>query len=202
MNRCQKCQEYGLEFHRKYKPEEYIEGNPDSKVWIVGLNPAQDSDWTDSKRDVKDLSNYFQDKGSVHGYFKHFYKVSPKLFEGLGKYVAHTDLVKCSSKSWPPKNCKTKEVKSIVNKCSSYLLIQICTYKPKVIICNGAAVSHYFQETLKVHRRLSDTAYISDIGGHDVLIILSGFVGRLDNFSKRRLGYEIEKYTAQSIDFL
>lgn len=39
---------------------------------------------------------------------------------------------------------------------------------------------------------LSETAYKSNIYGTEVIVILSGFIGRIDDYSKRRLGYEIE----------
>jgi len=196
MNQCNKCHEYGLQFNRSYKPEEFLEGKVNSDVWIVGLNPGQEEAWTDEPRNVDDLADCFNDLEDIHSYFKDFKKVSPKLFAKFGKNngVAHTDLVKCSSKNWPPKLCKgIKNQRQLINNCKGYLEQQIDLHKPKMIICNGAPVSHQIKEILQINKWLSDTSYESDRGdGTKVVIVLSGFIGRIDDFSKRRLGYEIE----------
>ena len=183
-----------MEFNRQYKPEEFIEGKVSSDIWIVGLNPAAEEDWTDEERGVEELSNYFSNLDDLHSYFKGFKKVSPELFKRFGREqgVAHTDLIKCSSKSWPPENCKGKKANTVIDNCKPYLFDQIAIHKPKMIICNGAPVSRQIRESLKVDEELSDTAYISKFKGIKIIIVLSGFIGRIDNFSKRRLGYEIE----------
>lgn len=194
MSKCYKCKEFGLEFNRRYKPEEFIEGKPNSEVWVIGLNPAAKEVWTDEERDAEDLSYYLDNLDDIHSYFKDFKKVSPELFYRFGKDkgVAHTDLIKCSSKSWPPESCKGTKIDVVINNCSPYLFEQIVTHKPKMIICNGAPVSRQVKEILKVDEQLSDTAYLSNICGTNVVVILSGFIGRIDDFSKRRLGYEVE----------
>jgi len=194
MHNCNKCKEFGLEFNRHYKPNQFIEGKLSSKIWIIGIQPAVDVGWTDEERKAKDLAGYFNDIEDIHRYFKDFERVSPRLFKMFGKAqgVASTDLVKCSSKKWPPENCKGKQATQIINNCKPYLFEQIAKYKPKMIICNGAPTSHKVQEVLEVDDWLSETAYESTIEGAKVIVVLSGFIGRLDNFSRRRLGYEIE----------
>ena len=194
MNHCDKCKDVGLEFHRAYKPAEFIEGKPSSDIWIVGLNPAAETGWTDQGRTTDELSKAFDDLDNVHPYFKNFRKVSPTLFGMFGKEsgVAHTDIVKCSSKCWPPKTAKGKKARTVIQNCKQYLFEQIESYQPKMIICNGAPVSHQINEILPVDKWLTETAYQSTIFGQNIVVVLSGFIGRMDNFSKRRLGYEIE----------
>jgi len=106
MKECNKCKAFGLGFKRNYLPQEFIEGKTNSKIWIIGLNPAAEMNWEDSMRDADDLSIAFEDKSKLPSYFKNFEKVSPVLFNLFGKEngVAHTDLVKCSSKKWPPES--------------------------------------------------------------------------------------------------
>lgn len=194
MSTCDKCKDFGLEFNRRYKPEEFIEGKANSEVWIIGLNPAAEEGWANEEKGLEELSNHFNDLDNIHSYFKDFEKVSPKLFHRFGKDkgVAHTDLIKCSSKSWPPKSCKGKKSEIVINNCKSYLFEQIVKHKPKMIICNGAPVSRHLKEILIADEQLSDTAYLSNINGNNVVVVLSGFIRRIDDFSKRRLGYEIE----------
>ncbi len=192
---CSKCKDFGLEFNRNYKPVEFLEGKPSSEIWIIGLNPAEDEDWKDKGRDFQDLSNCLNDSTKIHPYFKGFKKVSPILFEKFGKEngVAHTDLIKCSSRRWPPVSCKGKKINEVINNCQDYLSTQIEIFKPKLIICNGAPVSHKIKEILKPKNWLTDTVYESETNKEQkVIVVLSGFIGRIDNFSKRRLGYEIE----------
>ena len=54
---CNRCENNSLTFKSPhYSPEEYFEGNPKAKVWIIGLNPKLDDDkkkHTDQKK--KDL---------------------------------------------------------------------------------------------------------------------------------------------------
>lgn len=194
MKECNKCKNYGLIFKRNYSPDEFLEGKTNSKIWIIGLNPAAEIEWEDPGRDVKELSFAMKDRSKLSSYFKNFEKVSSELYSMFGEEygVAHTDLVKCSSKKWPPDSCKGKKAKVVIDNCKSYLFEQIEKYKPKMIICNGAPVSHEIEKVLESYKKISDTAYESMINETKVIVILSGFIGRIDNFSRRRLGYEIE----------
>jgi len=193
MIECRECQAFGLRFKRNYEPVQFLEGRPTSIAWIIGLNPAVDQDWVDS-RSESDLHEYFNDTTTLHPYFKDFENVSPELFKMLGKDngVAHTDLIKCSSKKWPPDTCKGKKAKIVITNCKKYLIEQIVKYKPKLIICNGAPVSKEILSIIKPPIKKVETYYTGQIGGARVTVVLSGFIGRIDNYSKRRLGVEIE----------
>ena len=100
-----------------------MEGKRDSLIWIVGLNPKGNLDKND-ERDVTELENHFE--GDIHPYFRDFRKVSEKLYNLLGKErgVAHTDIVKCFSNEFPPKNCKRKEAQ-IISNCKGYFEEQL-----------------------------------------------------------------------------
>ena len=144
-----------------------------------------------------------------NSYFYDFNKVSPKLYknwESKESIVAHTDIVKCFSNSFPPqtldgKVLNRKSVETIVQNCQEHLLIQIQTYKPKIIICNGSIVC---SEMIKLFPPNKDedikdiTSYVATYETEEgkpytFRIVLSGFIGRIDDRSKRRLGKEIEK---------
>ncbi len=195
MEKCLKCKKHGLFFQRKYSPIESIVGASEAPVWIIGLNPRGPEGYNDEGYIIQ-LRKYFQ-SNNVHGYFNDFKKVSPDLHKLLGHSngVAHTDLVKCSSNNFPPKTMQRGGRKEIIANCSGYLKQQIEMYKPKIIICNGADVSRklcqlYPPETT----RQKHTSYTVQNGKHDFAVVLSGFIRRIDDYAKRRLGQEIEKY--------
>ena len=202
---CDKCKEFGLGFYAEYiKPEQYIEGNPNAEIWIVGLNPKAEIG-NFEYRTIEDFKNF---NPSSHPYFSDFKKVSNKLYENWisnKSIVAHTDLIKCFSKSFPPKveiNGKLKSVKinKVVDKCIVHLYNQIKKSKPKIIICNGSIVSWELIRLFPPETSAADlktlTSYKATINidniKHQVWIVLSGFIGRIDDRNKRRLGKEIE----------
>lgn len=195
MSVCRKCEQFGLVFDRNYEPEEFLEGKWSSKIWIIGLNPGEDKDWKDEKRFADDLQQCFSNLDKVNTYFKRFKSVSGKLFSLLGKDdgVAHTDLVKCSSQKWPPIDTDKKNMEHIINNCKGHLISQIKRFRPALIVCNGVDVSEKIQDILPPLEWIRPhTAYEAIIDSQKILVALSGFIGRLDNISKRRFGYEIE----------
>lgn len=194
--KCHTCKKHGLRFKRKYKPVEFIEGKKDSIVWIVGLNPSAEQDWVDD-RTTTDLEKYFDDLNTIHGYFKDFKSVSESVFDNFGKDqgAAHTDIVKCSSKSFPPETAKGRKSADVINNCKGFLKEQIKKHKPKIIVCNGAEVSRFMLDFLpppSTHTK-AQTSYWSTIEDIKICVVLSGFIGRIDNYAKRRLGIEIEE---------
>ncbi|MFW6047194.1 MAG: uracil-DNA glycosylase family protein [Candidatus Woesearchaeota archaeon] len=197
---CNKCDKYGMTFERKYSPTEFVEGKLTSKIWIIGLNPKKEISAID-KRTVKKLS-VFLDKKDELSYFKDFNKVSNLLYDLLGKEngVCHTDIVKCFSKGFPPKdpnhNDKRLGVKGqreIIRNCSNYLKEQLILHKPRMIICNGSYSCNKIKELVIPNEKQSyDTYYIGKYKDQEIVVVLSGFIGRIDDYSKRRLGKEIE----------
>jgi uracil-DNA glycosylase len=196
VNECRKCEEFGLVFQRDYKPEEFIEGSATAKVWVIGLNPA-----IDPAPEVSALSEYFADSRMLHPYFRNFAAVSMRLFEGFGKSdgTAHTDLVKCSSKAWPPPGISSTARRSIIRNCESYLVTQIQKYCPAMIVCNGTEVSAALKRALPPpsDTPAHATSYFVQIRDRQICVVLSGFIGRIDNYAKRRLGREIEARLAE-----
>ncbi|NOZ74439.1 MAG: hypothetical protein GXO90_03550 [FCB group bacterium] len=195
MGICLRCNKFGLVFDRDYSPSQFIEGPLSSKVWIIGINPAAPQDWGDEGRSILELSSHLSANEPLHPYFRDFERVSKSLFDRFGKErgVAHTDIVKCSSKKWPPEACKGKEAKAIVDNCKGYLIKQIIKYKPRLIICNGAIVSSEISRIVKpIHDHY--TYYHAQIEDVPVIVVRSGFIGRIDNYSRRRLGIEIDGF--------
>jgi hypothetical protein len=191
METCNKCSEYGLpQFEEQYKPVDFIEGKRDSLIWIVGLNPKDDG--TGLKRSLKELEEWPKNHKNLHSYFKDFQKVSNALFNDFGKScgTAHTDIVKCASKTFP----LGKTRRYIIENCKPYLMQQIDKHRPRLIVCNGSEVSKFMKEFISPPQgfKLTDTSYWSDLNGTKICVILSGYIGRIDDHSKRRLGKEIE----------
>src|SRR6056297_3129318 len=102
---CDKCKDYGLQFRSKHKlmPVEAIDGNVNADIWIIGLNPKAKVGHIE-ERNLNDFK-LFNPNG--HRYFRDFRKVSEKLYKNWtrpDRNIAHTDLVKCFSDSFPPGN--------------------------------------------------------------------------------------------------
>jgi hypothetical protein len=195
MKECMKCEAHGIRYRRSYEASEFLEGYADSPIWIVGLNPAAPPDWEDG-RTIEQLQTTFYETARTIQYFRDFGRVSPWLFSLLGAPggVAHTDLVKCSSKSWPPPGCTRKAAKTVVSNCTPFLQSQILKHKPRMIICNGSEVSSFIQSAIPaVEASARATSYSGFVNGINVWVVLSGFIGRIDNHARARLGQEIER---------
>jgi len=197
MKICEKCREYELGFKRPYEVVEFLEGYPDSPIWIIGLNPKKETDWEDHPRSADDLASTFHDLSRKNSYFRSFARVSEWLYSHLGKRggVAHTDLVKCSSLLWPPPKCSGRDAAKIVGNCSPFLREQLVRFKPRMLICNGSAVSSYISKVippLDLKPIGNRATYCGDLDGKEIWVVLSGFIRRLDNYTLRRLGAEIE----------
>ena len=193
MNICDKCSAHGLRFERQYKPIHFFEGRLSSRIWIIGLNPKNETRYQDH-RDEEQLHEYFDQKGRIHGYFHDFRKVSKRLYDLLGAEsgAGHTDLVKCFSPEWPPNGAKgAREKRAIVANCDIYLREQIAAGVPDIIVCNGAPVCEFIRGIVQVEED-HGTYYFGKLKGRRIAVVLSGFIGRIDNFAKRRLGREIE----------
>lgn len=191
--KCEKCKEYGLRFERKYHPTDWLAGQRNSRIWIIGLNPRDPIGYNDNK-ELIELIDYFNRK-PYYRYFKTFKSVSEKLYNLFGEDygVASTDLVKCSSREFPPKNFK-KKAQNIIDNCKGYLKQQILKYKPKIIICNGSQVSVEIKKMFPKENIKNKTSYKIKIDDSEMIIVLSGFIMRIDNYNKRRLGLKIERY--------
>lgn len=206
---CGKCANMGLGFYSDtISPAEYLEGKHTADVWIVGLNPSHDVGHVE-QRTVSEFADFDPD---CHSYFKDFRKVSPALYanwKSSNSRVAHTDLVKCFSPSFPPVawingEWKAVDKNRVVNNCSTHLLEQITRFRPKVIICNGAPVCYVIMGFFPPNNaaqlnRATSYKYelaLGDGSKHTFWLVLSGFIGRIDDWNKRRLGIEIEEILA------
>jgi uracil-DNA glycosylase len=201
---CNKCREHGLGFYAEHiQPHEYIEGNPNADIWIIGLNPKNEIGTVEA-RTLKQFQDFDPD---CHPYFSDFAKVSGKLYlnwQSENSNIAHTDLVKCFSNSFPPAHNANRKGKKIivdhvVNNCSEHLQNQIRIGKPKLLICNGSMVCReimrLFPPQMENYDPKTLTSYqvSQNIGfDHHFWIVLSGFIGRIDDRNKMRLGKEIE----------
>jgi uracil-DNA glycosylase family 4 len=196
----------GFSFKQKYKPVQSIVGNKDAPILIIGLNPKTPKDEDDHYIDgfsAKELEHYFDNVTEKHNYFGRFKKVSDKLFSSLGKKdgVAHTDIIKCYSKTFPPGNCKSKDIEIIIDNCKGYLVKQLEKHPPKIVICNGIDVCRTIKTIIKPLSKPSDnaTSYLGVLDRKEITVILSGFIGRIDNYAKARLGEEIMRIWEDTI---
>jgi hypothetical protein len=68
-----------------------------------------------------------------------------------------------------------------------------------MIICNGAPVCKEIRRLFPPPQSEDHglTSYKTSIAEREIAIVLSGFIGRIDNYAKRRLGVEIDKYLTE-----
>lgn len=204
MTICNKCSEFGMSFKSSYlkSPADFLEGSLYSKVWIIGLNPkVKEGEALDHS--LEKLRNLNPDD---HPYFRDFQKVSRKLYDNWkseNSKVGHTDLVKCGSPSFPPinpnnsKKLSGKETKKLIGNCSKYLKKQILDHKPLLLICNGSPTSQFIFQFLPPDNTSIKSAkeigsYKSTFQDHTFTVVMTGFIGRIDDWNKRRLGHEID----------
>jgi uracil-DNA glycosylase len=188
---CDTCKHLGMQFDASFPPQQYVYGFPESPIWIVGLNPKARTGETKHEHTLDELREEFRIRAPKDSYFLDFRRVSPLVFGLLGNPsgVAHTDVVKCLADTFPKKEA--------TENCSPFLLEQITKHHPKLLICNGRAVCDAIRWLIsppETFREESDTSYTASVEGVEVIIVLSGFLARIDNYAKRRLGIEIENY--------
>ena len=81
-------------------------------------------------------------------------------------------------------------------------LVKIGFVQPKqhtIIICNGSEVSAEIKRLLPPPNGTpaNATSYHHKTNERSVVVVLSGFIGRIDNYSKRRLGQEIDLFLTE-----
>jgi uracil-DNA glycosylase len=176
-------------------PPVFLEGNPNAKIWIIGLNPKLEDnvrvrESLDFKDYLKNQREYFYHENEVHYYFRDFRHVLGenwlKLFQ---EKVSHTDLVKCHSKGFDD------NVKNAINDCGKYLKRQIELFKPEIILCNGSNVCDWFKRIYNIPNERMQTKAIVNENDHIFTAVFSGFIGRIDNYAKYRLGKELSELT-------
>lgn len=114
-------------------------------------------------------------------------------------------MVKCFSHTFPPPITETetnvrKAHIEIIDNCKEHLIQQLNKNRPKLIICNGSNVCWEMIKFFPPENR-TDLKFVPSYktqvelknGIHEFWIVLSGFIGRIDDRNKRKLGKEIEK---------
>lgn len=131
--KCEKCKVLvpGMCLNGSYQPAEYLFGQWDAQVLIVGINPrgeiGEQGLWTEEH-----FRNWDIDHSHARRYFSRF-KLLFQGFEGqINKSagIAYTDLFKCFSKRFPPEGIENKKdipeiVRSMSDNCLPYFVNQI-----------------------------------------------------------------------------
>ncbi|MDP2859191.1 MAG: hypothetical protein Q8P50_14600 [Bacillota bacterium] len=128
-------------------------------------------------------------------YFRRFRGVSQRLYDLLGREsgVAHTDLVKCSSKRF----LFGRAAEGMIANCLPFLEAQLTRYHPRLVLCNGADVVAAVGRIVGRGPTSDETSYTVTHDGHEITLVCSGFIQRLDRHAQRRLGREVEAYMDQ-----
>ena len=190
---CEKCKDFGVarKLHKGLVPE-FMVGHFEANIWVVGLNPMlkKGEEGIMDPNDAKDFESYFKRSYNFdfdhHPYFKRIKRhVFLKDWE-WGEDVAHVDLVKCGSREIDKSFEKAKD------NCCDYLERQIKLLKPRLIIANGIAVSKWF-ESRKEQKKVTNTSILLKFNGFETIVVLSGFIGRMDRCSMARLREDLKR---------
>lgn len=189
---CETCKDLGVNRipHKGLVPE-FLVGNFEAKIWVVGLNPKlrKRQGGIIDPNDSEDFESYLKRSYTFdfnNGYFK---RIKDHVFLEdweWGRDVAHVDLVKCASREIDKSFEKAKD------NCGDYLERQIKLLKPKLIIANGIAVSKWFKSQ-KEQKKETNTIIRLKFNGFETFVVLSGFIGQMDRCSMARLREDIKR---------
>ena len=188
---CEKCKGLGVvRTPHKGLVQEFMVGNFEAKFWVVGLNPKlkKRPEGLMNPNDAKDFESYFKRSYNFDFNYGYFNKIKKNVFPEdweWGDDVAHVDLVKCASRRIDKSFEKAKDV------CCEYLERQIKLLKPKLIIANGIAVSKWFES--RKEQKVTNTSVLLKFNGFETIVVLSGFIGRMDRCSMARLREDLKR---------
>jgi uracil-DNA glycosylase len=164
--------EYGTP---NFDPSKAIEGDPNSPIWIIGLNPkTEERDHISNSLNPMDWSKtnwnapHFRRLQGVIG--KEWHSC---LFKDGG--IAHTDLVKCGSPQY------SAAAKGAVESCRGFLVNQIQTHKPKLLLILSSDAARIIEEKM-VHPEDGSTEGVCQFGDHRCYSS-----PRQDRYAKQRL---------------
>jgi uracil-DNA glycosylase len=193
---CRKC-----DLDVKINPEAgiipiYGENDPSKPIWIVGLNPKLNKDGTHHPVEATETFQayidhqltYFGGDKELHPYYRRFQHIFGSNWrEIIRDNVFHTDIVKCPSVTFGKKETKAIPI------CKEFLQKQITLNTPKIIFCNGRNIVNWFEDKYEGEIQLNywRTGGELKINGQIVHLIYSGFINRIDNIAKRRIGKEV-----------
>ncbi|WP_431490263.1 hypothetical protein [Lewinella sp.] len=173
-------------FQRQYSPEEYLWGLKSSKLLYIGVNPY-------SKKigynDTYSLSILEKGPG-LNSYFSVLKKWIPNLHDDIGLEggVAHTDLVRCYSSTFPLKWMKIKDFDLVFRNCRTYLRGQIeemSKINLKFIIVSGRhpcwhVLDMFFPEIIEKNK-IDLKVLQKELNGSQLnFVFLRQFMGRND----------------------
>lgn len=179
-----------------HSPEDFIEGNPNSNIWIIGLNPGFEKGANKLKERKKDILSL--PKSINDPYFSKFKRVSSGLFKEDGKAkFAHTDLVKCASQNFTSKSMGAN-INDIIYNCSSYLKDHISIYSPSIILAAG---SHTQMELVRLFKPytnpyefiLENTSFSFLNNKKTIQVVFSDHVGQMSYTNGNRVAREISE---------
>lgn len=166
-----------------FDPQQAIEGNPASPIWVIALNPKTKTN-QHKRRKSNPVSWNRKDTDANAPHFRRLkLLLGDKWYTSLLKDggVAHTDLLKCGSPGF------TSTEKAAVSYCKEFLIDQIRKYRPKLLLVLSSDASKLIAE----HAQLDAEATEGDwLLAHDsrCYVVLSGYSSpRQERYAKLRL---------------
>ncbi|MES2352900.1 MAG: uracil-DNA glycosylase family protein [Pseudomonadota bacterium] len=171
--------QYGLP---AFDPTTAVEGDPNSPIWIVALNPK-----TEEEDHVSGGNNPITWK-DTNPSAPHFMRLQgilgpdwyPKLFQPKG--IAHTDIVKCGSPAF------TLIEANAVPVCHEFFLAQIKKHKPKLLLVLSSYAARIIAKDAGLSDDATEGAWKFGEEGEFCYVVLSGYSApQQERYAKLRL---------------
>ncbi len=178
-------------FKCDYFPTECFWGKASSKILYIGVNPYKDKIGGNNHFPLEILRN----GPGENSYFGTIHKWYPLLYEDIGKEggVAFTDLVKCSSPTFPFNKMKVNDLDTVFKNCRTHLDQQIrlmARQNLQVVVISGIhpcwhILDMYFPEINNFDKAIDCVSNETIIEGKTInFLFFRKFMGRRD-VSKR-----------------
>lgn len=180
-------------FSAPYAPKEYYWGKKSSKVLYVGVNPFSNTIGENNPFPIEIL----QKGPGLNSYFGTIQKWHPYLYDSIGKEagVAFTDLVKCSSGTFPLKGMKVHEFDTVFRNCRTHLqalITEMAQLNLQTIIVSGVhpcwhMLDMYFPLKDNFDKSINNVCLQTEIEGKTInVLFFREFMGRKDVSQKYR----------------
>lgn len=179
-----------------FNPRDGIEGDPQSPIWILGLNPKTDPKTHIMRRGGPNPHTWHPIAWTHHhlNQTPHFRRLKPVLGKRFNMLlqqngIASTDVLKCGSPAW-----KAEEVQA-VDHCFGFFLDQLKAFQPRVLLVLSSNASRIIASPN--HANITANATCGQwhglYGGSKQLdVILSGYTGsQQERYARLRLANEI-----------
>lgn len=178
-----------------FDPLEAVEGDPNSPIWIVSLNPKTEED--DHARGEPNPINWADTDPAA----PHFIRLKGilgtqwygRLFQQDG--IAHTDIVKCGSPSF------TSIEVSAIQYCVRFFFAQVKVHKPRLLLVLSSEAARIIAEEARLGEANTEGWWqFGTTKEESCYVVLSGYSApRQERYARLRLKRDFLAAAAQHV---